>query len=153
MSLASVSNALGQRRRDSGAARPPDADPTSTMPSLSVWSSPVELELPASLPFRAIRKRGRGWRVDFCRMVGKREIPVASGAEPQPKQDIGGQYQYRYHPAVIFNRTSRPVKESAVEFLYRKLKEDQGNVTIIAVGPAYVARLIDEHPDNEADPP
>jgi purine nucleosidase len=93
----------------------------------------------------------RAWMAcRFLSHVGKREIPVAVGAEPQAKQEIGGQFQYHYHPAVLFNRTSRPVKESAVEFLYRKLKDDPGNITIIAVGPlTNVARLLDEHPDSK----
>jgi purine nucleosidase len=86
-----------------------------------------------------------------CRMltaVGRRHIPGAAGAAPQVKQDIGGQYQYRNHPAVIFNRTAKPIKESAVEFLYAQLKARPGELTIVAVGPlTNVARLLADHPD------
>ena len=93
----------------------------------------------------------RAWMAcRFLSHVGQRDIAVAAGSEPQPEQEIGGQFQYRYHPAVLFNRTSRPLKESAVEFLYRKLKEDPGNVTIVAVGPlTNIARLLEDHPDSK----
>src|SRR5262249_34712597 len=58
------------------------------------------------------------------------------------------QIQYRRHPAAIFNRTMKPVKESAVELLYSKLKENPGKLTIISVGPlTNIARLLKEHPD------
>jgi purine nucleosidase len=91
----------------------------------------------------------RAWIV--CRLltaVGRRTIPVAWGRDPQPKDTIEGQIQYRRHPAPIFNRTSKPVKESAVEFLYAKLKAQPGKLTIVAVGPlTNIARLLTRHPD------
>jgi inosine-uridine nucleoside N-ribohydrolase len=91
----------------------------------------------------------RAWMV--CRLltaVGRKDVPVAWGRDPQPKSAIDGQIQYRRHPAVIFNRTSKPVKESAVDFLYAKLKGQQGKLTIVAVGPlTNVARLLSDHPD------
>src|SRR4051812_372408 len=84
----------------------------------------------------------------FLTMTGRRHTQVAAGADPQPERVIGGQYQYYYHPDVLFNRTTRPVKESAVDFLYGRLKAQPGKVTIIAVGPlTNVARLIKEKPD------
>src|SRR5262249_37276198 len=58
----------------------------------------------------------RAWMA--CRMltaVNRRDIPVAWGRDPQPLDPIEGQIQYRRHPGVIFNRTIKPVKESAVE--------------------------------------
>ena len=91
----------------------------------------------------------RAWMV--CRLltaVGRREVPVAWGRDPQPKSEIEGQYQYRHHPAPIFNRTSKPVKESAVEFLYAKLKAQPGKLTLVPIGPlTNIARLLTEHPD------
>jgi inosine-uridine nucleoside N-ribohydrolase len=91
----------------------------------------------------------RAWIVcRFLTAVGRREVPVAWGRDPQPASPIDGQIQYRRHPAVIFNRTSRPVKESAVDFLYARLKADPGKLTIVAIGPlTNVARLLTEHPD------
>ncbi len=91
----------------------------------------------------------RAWMV--CRMltaVGRRDMPVAWGRAPQPAEAIEGQRQYRLHPAVIFNRTSRPVKERAVEFLYARLKSEPGKLTLVPIGPlTNIARLLTEHPD------
>jgi purine nucleosidase len=76
-----------------------------------------------------------------------KDIPVAAAADPQPQAAIDGQIQYRRHPAAIYNRTLKPVKESAVELMTRLLKERDG-VTIIAIGPlTNVARLLYEQPE------
>ncbi len=76
-----------------------------------------------------------------------KDIPVAAGADPQPQAAIDGQIQYRHHPAAIYNRTLKPVKESAVELMTRLLQERDG-VTIVAIGPlTNVARLITEQPE------
>ena len=69
----------------------------------------------------------RAWMI--CRFLthsGTKPIPVAWGQNPQAESDIDWQIQYRRHPAPIFNRTQKPIKESAVEFLYAKLKENPG---------------------------
>jgi inosine-uridine nucleoside N-ribohydrolase len=91
----------------------------------------------------------RAWMVcRFLTAVGRRDVPVAWGRDPQPDEAIEGQIQYRRHPAVIFNRTAKPVKESAVEFLYARLKDQPGKLTITALGPlTNIARLLTEHPD------
>jgi inosine-uridine nucleoside N-ribohydrolase len=91
----------------------------------------------------------RAWMVcRFLTAVGRREVPVAWGRDPQPDYAIEGQIQYRRHPAVIFNRTSKPVKESAVEFLYSRLKAQPGKLTLVTTGPlTNVAALLKEHPD------
>jgi inosine-uridine nucleoside N-ribohydrolase len=91
----------------------------------------------------------RAWIVcRFLTSVGRRDIPVAAGRNPQPKAAIEGQIQYRRHPAPIFNRTSKPVKEDAVEFLYSRLKAQPGKLTIVAIGPlTNIARLLEKHPD------
>jgi inosine-uridine nucleoside N-ribohydrolase len=91
----------------------------------------------------------RAWMVcRFLTAVGRRDIPVAWGRDPQPDNELAGQLQYRRHPAVIFNRTAKPVKESAVEFLHARLKARPGELTILAVGAlTNVARLLKEHPE------
>jgi inosine-uridine nucleoside N-ribohydrolase len=86
----------------------------------------------------------------FLTMTGRRHTAVAAGAAPQPKRDISptGQYRYYYHPDVVFNRTTRPQKEPAVDFLYARLKAQPGKITIVATGPlTNVARLLTEKPD------
>jgi inosine-uridine nucleoside N-ribohydrolase len=94
----------------------------------------------------------RAWMVcRFLTAVGRREVPVAWGRGTQPAPGIEGQIQYRRHPAVIFNRTAKPVKESAVEFLYARLKAQPGRLTIVAVGPlTNIAALLREHPESKA---
>jgi inosine-uridine nucleoside N-ribohydrolase len=84
----------------------------------------------------------------FLTMTGRRHTPVAAGADPQPARPIMGQYQYYYHPDVLFHRTTRPVMESAVELLYAQLKAQPGQVTLLATGPlTNVARLLEQRPD------
>jgi inosine-uridine nucleoside N-ribohydrolase len=84
----------------------------------------------------------------FLTAIDRRKVPVAWGRGKQPPSPIEGQIQYRRHPAVIFNRTAKPVKESAVDFLYARLMEKPGQLTIVAIGPlTNVAQLFDQHPD------
>jgi inosine-uridine nucleoside N-ribohydrolase len=86
----------------------------------------------------------------FLTMTGRRHVQVAAGSEPQPKRPIRGQYQYYYHPDVLFNRTTRPV-ESAVEFLHGRLKAQPGKITLVAAGPlTNIARLLEQKPDAKA---
>jgi hypothetical protein len=94
------------------------------------------------------RDEDRAWMVcRFLTQVGHKNIPVAAGAEPQPKSEIDWQIQYRRHPAAIYNRTLSPVKESAVELMTRLAKEKDG-LSIIALGPlTNVARFIKEQPE------
>jgi inosine-uridine nucleoside N-ribohydrolase len=91
----------------------------------------------------------RAWMA--CRLLtaaGRKDIPVAWGRSPQPEEKIDGQIQYRRHPAVIFNRTARPVKEAAVDFLYQQVKAHPGKLTLLGIGPlTNIARLLTEHPD------
>src|SRR4051812_9758323 len=70
----------------------------------------------------------RAWIV--CRLLtqsGFDKFPVSAGAEPQPKLGIGEEIQYRRHPAVIYNRTQKPEKTTAVEWM-----ATQGDVKILA---------------------
>ncbi len=92
----------------------------------------------------------RAWLVcRFLTQVGAKKIPVAAGKwTDKAKYDLDWQIQYRRHPAAVFNRTLKPVKESAVELLYAKLKEQPGKITLICVGPlTNIAELLQEHPD------
>lgn len=91
----------------------------------------------------------RAWMVcRFLTQVGVKQMPVAFGAAPQPEGPIDWQIQYRRHPAAIFNRTLKPLKESAVELMAHKLKERPGEITLLCVGPlTNVARLLKEHPE------
>lgn len=94
----------------------------------------------------------RAWMV--CRlltMVDRKDIPVAWGRDPQPDGEVKEMFQYRYHPAVLFNRTGKPVAQDAADLLYEKLKESpKGETTLVAIGSlTNVARLLDKHPDGK----
>ncbi len=85
-----------------------------------------------------------------CRMlaaVDRRDVPVAMGKAEQPPQALRGvQEQYIRQPPAF--RAAKPVKESAVEFMYQQLKSKPGEITLVAVGPlSNIAQLLTEHPD------
>jgi inosine-uridine nucleoside N-ribohydrolase len=89
----------------------------------------------------------------YLTMTGRRSVPVAAGADPQPERDIvtTGQYRYYYHPDVIFNRTTKPVKETAAEFIYSRIKDRPNEMVLIAAGPlTNIARLLDDKPDSKS---
>ena len=107
------------------------------------------------LELRAVTTSGgqtedRAWLVcRFLTQCGKPGIPIAAGAEPQAKSEVNDQIQYRRHPAAIFNRTLKPVKEPAAEVLLAELKKQPGEITVLAVGPlTNIARLLTDHPDS-----
>ncbi len=84
----------------------------------------------------------------FLAAVDRNDIPVAAGAMPQPAEEIEKQGRYANPAGGQRRRTSRPVKESAVEFLYQQLKAQRGELTLLAIGPlTNIARLLREHPD------
>ncbi|HUE75037.1 MAG TPA: nucleoside hydrolase [Pirellulaceae bacterium] len=91
----------------------------------------------------------RAWMVcRFLSAIGKGNIPVAYGRGNQPPAKIGAQFQYRYHPAVLYGRTAKPVKQTAVELLQEKLSGSKGKTTIVCTGPlTNIAQLLAEHPD------
>ena len=86
----------------------------------------------------------------FLTMTGRRQTRVAAGTGDQPARPITKQYPYYYHPDVLFDRTRKPEKDSAVDFLFARLKEQPGKVTILATGPlTNVARLLAEKPESK----
>jgi purine nucleosidase len=106
------------------------------------------------LEIRAITTSGgspddRAWLVcRFLTQVGIKSMPIAIGKAPPVDTGLDWQIQYRRHPAAIFNRTLKPVKESAVELLYTKLKGAPGEITLICLGPlTNIAQLLKDHPE------
>jgi inosine-uridine nucleoside N-ribohydrolase len=91
----------------------------------------------------------RAWLVcRFLTQVGLKTVPVAIGAEPPEKTEIDGQIQYRRHPAAIFNRTLKPVKEPAHELMAKLAKGHDGKLVVVCLGPlTNVATFIKEYPD------
>jgi inosine-uridine nucleoside N-ribohydrolase len=95
------------------------------------------------------RDEDRAWLVcRFLTQVGRKDIPVAAGASPQPLSPIDWQIQYRRHPAAIYNRTLKPVTESAAELIARLAREKDGELVVVCIGPlTNIARLLKDHPD------
>lgn len=84
----------------------------------------------------------------FLAAVKRNSIAVAAGAMPQPAEEIEKQGRYAKPDGDRRPRMPQPVKESAVEFLYQRLKENRGDLTLLAIGPlTNIARLLREHPD------
>jgi inosine-uridine nucleoside N-ribohydrolase len=80
----------------------------------------------------------------FLQAVGRSDIPVASATPPREKPTTEGQFAYGLRPGAH----KQMVRESAVEFLYQKLKAHSGELTLLAVGPlTNVADLLRRHPD------
>lgn len=92
----------------------------------------------------------RAWIV--CRMLthgNLKKIPVFAGRDPQPKNGIDWQIQYRRHAAPIFNRTQKPERMAAVDFMHKEISDNPSPVTILAIGPlTNVAKLLKDHPED-----
>ena len=79
----------------------------------------------------------------FLTVTGRRHTAVAAGSKPQPKRPITDQYKYYRHPDVLFDRTKKPERQSAAEFLAARLQPPQ-KVTLLALGPlTNIAQLLD----------
>ena len=128
--------ALGTEIDDAFALALATADPTIELSGVTTVSGNAE---------------DRAWMV--CRFLsasGKKDIPVAFGRGKQPPAEIGAQHQYRYHPAVLFGRTAKPVKQTAVELLHERLNANGVKTTIICTGPlTNVAQLLAENADDK----
>ena len=84
----------------------------------------------------------------FLTATGRKHTPVAEGAKPQPSRPITDQSKYYYHPDPLFDRTIKPDKKPAAEFLYDRLKQQPGKVSLVALGPlTNIARLLETHGD------
>jgi inosine-uridine nucleoside N-ribohydrolase len=82
-----------------------------------------------------------------CRMlesVGRGEIPVASGCPPRDQADTRDQLAYGLKGSF----RKRPLRQTAVDFLYGELKARPGELTLLALGPlTNIARLLRSHPE------
>lgn len=93
----------------------------------------------------------RAWMVcRFLTSLDMKDVPVAYGRSPQPESKIDWQIQYRRHPAVVWNRTTKPAGEPAEELMHKLLADRKDGVTIVALGPlTNVARLLEKHPEDK----
>lgn len=91
----------------------------------------------------------RAWLVcRFLTQVGAKNVPVAIGDAPPEKTEIDWQIQYRRHPAAIFNRTLKPVKEPAHALMAQLARQHDGKLVVVCLGPlTNVARFMKEHPE------
>lgn len=84
----------------------------------------------------------------FLTQVGVKNVAVAFGAAPQPAGKMNEQIQYRRHPAAIFNRTLKPGKERAVDWMAKAIAARPGEITLVCLGPlTNAARLLKDHPE------
>jgi inosine-uridine nucleoside N-ribohydrolase len=80
----------------------------------------------------------------FLHAVGRPDVPVASGSPERSRPDFRRQLQYGLRPRF----RKRPVRETAVEFLYHQLKTEPKKLTLVAVGPlTNLAELVTKHPE------
>jgi purine nucleosidase len=89
----------------------------------------------------------------FLNAISRHDIPVVVGSQPQPGAALDNQAKYLETPAdPAISEKLKPAKDlEAVEFLYRRLKQEPGKLTLVAIGPlTNVARLLTEHPDCKA---
>ena len=86
----------------------------------------------------------------FLTACGRKEVPVAAGLPEKATKPLPyWQVQYGNHASVYY-RDPKPAKERAPEFLYKHLKANPGELTIIAVGPlTNIAALLEKYPDSK----
>jgi purine nucleosidase len=85
----------------------------------------------------------------FLTAVGHK-APVAAGLPEKTTKPLPyWQVQYGNHASVYF-RDPKPAKDKAPAFLYQRLKERPGEITLIAIGPlTNIAKLLTDHPDSK----
>lgn len=91
----------------------------------------------------------RAWIV--CRMltsVKRGEVPVAFGRAPQVDSKVNWKIQYRRHPSVVWNRTVKPLKVPAHEFLYQRLKAEPGKTPVQQTCPITFMKGLQDFPEN-----
>ena len=86
----------------------------------------------------------------FLTAVGSGKIPVAAGLPEKTTKPLPyWQVQYGNHASVYF-RDPKPAKEKAPVFLYKQLKANPGELTIVAIGPlTNIAELLKKYPDSK----
>lgn len=83
----------------------------------------------------------------FLTQIGATGVPIAIGDATPEKTELDWQIQYRRHPAAIFNRTLKPVKQPAHELMAELAKKHDGKLVVLCLGPlTNVARFLKEHP-------
>lgn len=84
----------------------------------------------------------------FLTATGHGKIPVSAGLPLETTKPLPyWQVQYGNHASVYF-RDPKPAKERAPEFLYKHLKANPGELTLLAIGPlTNVAELLTRYPD------
>jgi purine nucleosidase len=84
----------------------------------------------------------------FLTAVGSGKIPVAAGLPEKTTKPLSyWQVQYGNHASVYF-RDPKPAKEQAPAFLYKQLKANPGELTIVAIGPlTNIAELLTKYND------
>lgn len=93
----------------------------------------------------------RAWMLcRFLTALDMKNVPVAYGRDPQPQSKIDWQIQYRRHPAVVWNRTTKPVAQPADELMAKLLSESKEPIVLMCLGPlTNIARLLEKHPDTK----
>ena len=94
--------------------------------------------------------RGTRNALALLEYAGQQGVPVAQGAARPCRGRFG--YSYQFHglsgiPRRLPEPKTRPVHVSATEFLATKLRDDPGQITLVALGPlTNLANLLDQHP-------
>jgi purine nucleosidase len=87
----------------------------------------------------------------FLTEVGHKPVPVAHGRGSQPDTQLDEQIQYRRQFDARAKNAHKPVTDTAVELMAKKIREHDGRLTLVCLGPlTNVAALFREHPELKA---